>query len=591
LFDFSDFPSESRYALTKVALGEAEADLAITHGDVVNVYTAEIVRNQTILIKHDRIAYVGQNTSSSIGPHTKVIGASGKTVIPGLIDGHTHMDYLASTPEVVKYALKTGTTSIISETAQLSCSLGYRGVTEYLKSVRHQPIKFWITLPPMVSISPIFKQHIVTLKQVKRLLRRREVVGLGEVYWAPLLAGDKPQMDFICETVKAGKKVEGHSAGASANKLQAYAGLGITSDHEPTTSEEALERLRLGLSVMIREGEVRRDLERVSRIKEENLDFRRLSVSTDGIGPLQLTTDGFMDYLVQRCINLGFPPVQAIQMATLNVAEHFKLEDLVGGIAPGKSADILIIPELTKIKPETVISNGQIVFQNGEIIVPPRQHSYPAFMYKTLIVGRHFQALDFAVPCQTKARTLKVRVIDQVTNLLTREAILQLPTINGQVGMDPSSGVIKVAAVERLHSPGKTFTGFIRGIGLKRGAIATSTCWDASDINIVGADEADMAVAVNRIQELQGGTVICLDGEIVAEQSFPVGGMISTEPMEKLAANLRYLQAKAQELGCTSPDIRTTLSILTTAAIPYLRICESGLFNLRSNSPADLVIG
>jgi adenine deaminase len=579
-----------RFELAKVALGEAEADLAIVNGHIVNVYTAEIVSGETILVKNDRIAYIGKQAQGAIGPSTRIIDASGKILVPGFIDGHTHMDYLASTAEIVKYSMKSGTTAIISETAQLASALGYRGIIEYLKSVREQPIKFWITLPPMISISPIFREHILSLTQMKRLLRRPEVVGLGETYWAPLLAGDERQFDFIKATLESGKKVEGHSAGASTNKLQAYVSLGITSDHEPITPEETLERLRLGLTVMIREGEVRHDLEAISSIKSEKLDFRHLSVSTDGVGPIQFTSEGFMDQLVQKCINLGFSPIQAIQMATLNVAEHFNLADSIGGIAPGRFADIVIIPNLASITPEMVISNGQIVVQKGQLVGQSRNHSYPKFMYNSIHLDREFSAEDFTVPVDIPVGFQKVRVIDQVTNLITREAVLELPVIDGQIEMDTAGGVIKVAAIERAHAPGKTFTGFIRGLGLKRGAIATSTCWDATDIEIVGANEGDMALAANRVKELRGGMVICQESRILAEQDFPVGGMLSTDPMEKLATNLKYLQQKAEELGCTSPDIRTTLSILTTAAIPYLRICESGLFNLRLNCPVDLVV-
>ncbi len=590
MISHSELSPQSRFELARVALGEMAADLAILHGDVVNVYTAELLHNQTLLIKNGRIAYIGPDGSQATRSSTQVIEAAGLTLIPGLIDGHTHMDYIASTPEVVKYALKTGTTSIISEAAQLTCTLGYQGVLEYLKSVRGQPVKFWITLPPMVSISPIFSEHILTLEQMKRLLRRPEVIGLGEIYWAPLLAGDSRQAEFIHETLKLGKKVEGHSAGASGAKLQAYAAMGITSDHEPIAPDEALERLRLGFSVMVREGEVRRDLESVSKVKDQPIDFRRLGVSTDGIGPLQLTSDGFMDALVQKCIDLGFPPARAIQMGSLNVAEHFDLAHIIGGLAPGRWADILLLPSPDKIKPEIVISSGQVVARQGQILAQPRHHAFPRSAYETLRLDREFQARDFLVPIQTAKTSAQVRVIDQITNLLTREAILDLPVFKSQIGMDLESGVIKVAAVEHLFAPGKTFTGFIRGTGLKRGAIATSTCWDCADVSLVGADEADMALAVNRLRELRGGLVISLEGQIVGEQAFPVGGMLSLEPMEKLADNLRHLQRKAQDLGCTSPDIRTTLSVLTTGAIPYLRISESGLFNLRSNSPVDLVV-
>jgi adenine deaminase len=192
--------SHSRQQAAKVALGESPADLAVLNATVANVYTAELQPGQTVLVKAGKIAYAGPNGAKGVSSSTLILDASGKTLIPGFIDGHTHMDYIASTPEIVRYALRSGTTSIVSETAQLSSALGYQGVLEYLKSTRRQPVKFWITLPPMQSISPIFRRHAVNQAQIKKLLRRPEVVGLGEVYWAPLLDGDSPQLDFIQAT-------------------------------------------------------------------------------------------------------------------------------------------------------------------------------------------------------------------------------------------------------------------------------------------------------------------------------------------------------------------------------------------------------
>jgi len=578
----------SRYELTKVALGEAEADLAIINGSVINVYTGEIITDSSILIKGDKIAYVGKFFKKGIGPNTKVIDASGKVLIPGFIDGHTHMDYLCSIAEVTRYAMKTGTTTIITETAEVAFRSGYRGIIEFLKSTKNQPIKFWFTLPPMGTVSPIAREHMLTNNDVRRLLRRSDCVGTGETYWGPANAGDRQQLDIISETLAASKKIEGHSAGAVDNKLQAYAALGITSDHEPITAEEALERLRLGLSVMIREGEVRQDLESVSRIKDHQIDFRRLAISTDGIGPWQFTTQGFMDWLDQRAINLGFHPIQAIQMGTLNVAEHFNLHDFIGGIAPGRFADIVMIPALDAIQPELVISNGQVVSQNGEALIQPRRHIYPRFMVESIRLDREFQARDFAVHTDTNQSTVNVTVIDQVTRILTRDSILKLPVTEGQIRMDIANDIIKVAAVEYVHTCGKTFTGFIRGLGLRQGAVATSTCWDSADLIAVGANEADMALAVNRIKELQGAVVVCRNGKIMAEAAFPIGSIISDEPMEVLAGKLTGVQQAAEELGCVSPDIRTTLSVLPTPAIPFIRICESGLFNVRTNKPIEL---
>jgi adenine deaminase len=582
--------SVSRYELARVALGQAEADLAVINAKIVNVYTAELLEGDTVLIKGDKIAYVGPNAKGSIGPQTRIIDAAGKTVIPGLIDGHTHTDYIYSSHELVRFAMKTGTTTIITDVVELTFALGYQGFTEFLRSVRNQPVKFRLSIPPMVTISPVMRRHLFTRAQLDRLLREKDVMGLGEMYWGPVIAGDPHQLEIIDQTLDAGKKIEGHGAGATGNKLQAYAALGITSDHEPITAAEALERMRLGLSVMIREGEIRKDLAAVSLIKDQKLDFRRLAVSTDGIGPKALITKGFMDHLLQETIDLGFPPIQAVQMATLNVAEHFNLQDFIGGIAPGRFADIVMIPNLTNIKPELVISNGQVVAENGELKVQPRRHVYSVTTHNSIHLDREFAAEDFRVRADSQSPTLKVRVIDQITNLLTKEAVLELPVRGGEIKMDLQNNVIKVTAIERHYAPGQTFTGFIRGFGLKAGAIATSTSWDSSDLVVVGAGEADMALAVNRLHQLNGGMVVCRDGKILAEIAFPVGGMISTETMEIIAEKLDRIQDEGTKLGCTSPGIRTTVSVLTTGAIPYLRICESGLFNLRLNRMVDLVV-
>ena len=581
---------QSRFELAKVALGESEADSAIINAEIVNVYTGELLSGDTVLIKGNKVAYVGKYARRGIGTKTHIIDAAGKVLIPGFIDGHTHMDYICSSYELVRFAMRTGTTSIISETAEIAFTLGYPGIIEYLKSIQNQPVKYWFTFPPMGTISPVAKRHVLTLKEIKKLLNRKNCLGQGETYWGPVNAGDEKQLETIGETLKAGKKVEGHSAGAVANKLQAYIAMGVSSDHEPITSDEALERLRLGLSVLIREGEVREDLEAVSNIKDRKIDFRRLAIATDGIGPRQLTTHGFMDYLVQRAIDLGFPPITAIRMATLNVAEHFNLDDFIGGIAPGRFADIVMIPDITTIKPQLVISNGKIVFQNGELSLKPRRHNYPGYAYESINLGRTFEAEDFVVSTNSRELKIKIRGLDQITGVLTKEAIFGLTVKQGQIELDVNRDVLKVAAIEHVHAPGKTFTTFIRGIGLKKGAVATSTCWDSGILTVVGANESDMAMAVNRIKELRGGTVVCLNGEVVSELAFPIGGLISNEPMEILAEKLTNIQKSAEMMGVCLPDIRTTLSVLATPAIPYFRICESGLFNVRSNLMVDTAV-
>jgi adenine deaminase len=579
---------EERYELMKVALGETPADLAIINGSVVNVYNGE-VEKASVLIKGERIAYVGSDLGKAIGPSTQVIDAKGKTLIPGFIDGHTHIDTIYSISEFLKYAMRGGTTTVITETCTIASPLGYQGVIQFLASIKNQPIKIFITAPPLVSLSPVTEEHSLTIPQLGKLLRRKDVLGLGEPYWGGVVSGNQRVLNLINETVKRGKRVEGHSAGASGKKLQAYVSTGVSSCHEPISVEEVRERLRLGLFVLIREGAVRRELEAIAQIKDDDAALNRLAIATDGIAPEQLISSGYMEFLVQKAINLGFDPIRAVQMATVNVARHFAIDDDIGGIAPGKYADIAIILGLKTIQAEYVISSGRVIAQNGQVLIPPRQHRYPQSMFNTIHLASDFTAADFAIPAE--GRQAKVRLIDQATSLVTREAFIDMPVTEGQLRADVGQDILKVAAIERAYGTGKRFTGLIRGLGLKRGAMATTDIWDCGDIIVIGADENDMAMAVNRVKELGGGVVVGAGGNIVAELALPVGGVISTQPLETVADKIQRIQQAAVELGAKSPNFGLTLATLPSPAIPFLRICSSGLFDLKTNRFTGLIVG
>lgn len=443
-------------------------------------------------------------------------------------------------------------------------------------------------MPPLGTISPSVEQHAINVMELKKLLKKPEVIGLGELFWTQVLDGNPRLLGLITATANAGKRVEGHSAGAKDDKLQAYIASGISSCHESTTAEEVMERLRLGLFVFIREGEVRKELEAIAKVKDEDIDFRQLAICSDGMDSKQLITEGYMEAIVQKAINLGFEPVTAIKMASLNVAQHFGLSDAVGGIAPGKYADIVIIPDKKSIKAECVISNGKIVARNGRLEASPRKQNYPKFLLNTIHLPREFTANDFLV--HASGQQAKVRVIEQITGLVTQENITDMPVSNGQVKIAADRDILKVAAIDRHHIPGKTFTGFIKNIGLKDGSIATSAAWDCGDVIVVGANETDMAQAVNRIRVLNGGIVICIRGKVVSELPLPVAGLINTGPIDKIANKLREIQGIAIDLGCKVPDIRLTLAVLTAPAIPFFRICEYGLVDLKRNQFVDLVL-
>ncbi len=573
--------------LMQVALGRAPADLVIEHAALVNVYTAEIQADVTIAVKGAWIAYAGAAADLRVGPETRVIDAAGKTVIPGLIEGHTHLAWFYCIDQFLAQVIGGGTTTIITESLEPYPVSGLDGVLDFLDSLADQPIKVFATAPAMVSTSP--KAMGVAPDDLQTILSRGDVLGIGESYWQALLQAPDKLLPELSAAAGRGKTIEGHSAGARGQKLQAYAAVGVSSCHEPITAAETLERLRLGLYVMAREGSIRSDLETIAPIQNSGVDLRRLVLSTDGVQPGDLLAKGYMDHVLRRAIKLGFDPVQAVQMATLNVAEHFGIDALVGAVAPGKCADLVIVPSLTEFRPDMVISKGRLVAEKGRLQVQPRKHPFSQASRHSIHLPRDCTAADFDIAAPA-AGPVEVRVVEMVSDLVTRQANLTVTVSAGQIICDPDQDLIKVAAVDRTHAPGKTFTGLIRGLGLAAGAMACSAAWDTSDIIVVGDNTADMALCVNRIKQLQGGAVVVSRGAVAAELALPVFGIMSELPIPALAQKIRTVNAAAADLGVSFPDPLLTLITLTGAAIPYFRICEEGLVNLKDGRVKGLFV-
>ena len=571
--------------LMRVALGQEAADMAVVNGRLLNVFTGELLEGLSVCTKGPWIAYVGDSPAGKIGRQTQVIDAAGRTLIPGLIDGHSHLAWMGCVDAFVKPLMAGGTTTVITESLEVYPVAGLSGVLDFLAALADQPIKIFATAPFMASISRTARG--IPVEVLRRLLERPDIVGLGESYWQAVLQNPDTAAIVLEETRRWGKTLEGHTAGAKGDKLAAYLAAGISSCHEPIRSEEVIERLRLGLHVMIREGSIRRDLETIASIKDAGIDTRRLVLVTDGLSPRDLIEKGGMDYVVQKAIACGFDPVTAVRMATLNVSEHFRLDPITGSIAPGRCADLLIVPDLRTIRAETVISNGKVVLETGRVITEPRRHQFRQESLNTVRLPENMRPKDFQILSSGSAE-VKVRVIEMVTDLVTRERVVYMPVIDGQIMADSGRDLAVVAAIDRTHAPGKTGIGLIKGYGLKNGAIACSAAWDTTDVIVVGSACRDMALAVNRIRDLQGGAVVCAGGEIMAELPLPVFGLMSEEPLEIIAGHLDAIKDAANRLGCPFPDPLLTLITLTGAAIPYLRICEEGLVNLRDGRSVEL---
>ena len=554
----------------------------------MNVYTGEILDDQSVCTCGERIACMGPDVGYAIGDGTTVIDAGGATLIPGFIDGHAHVASSFTAGEFLKYAATGGTTTIVTETLEPYAVAGIAGVLDFLASLKDQPITFYATAPAMVSTSRAVMG--IDPADLETLLAREEIVGLGESYWQAVLQNPHVFLPIFANTTARRKLLEGHSAGARGKKLQAYAACGVSSCHEPIKAEEVLDRLRLGIYVMIREGSIRRDLAEIARIKEMVADTRRLILTTDGISPADLMEMGYMEYLVQKAIDCGFDPVTAVQMATLNVAEHFGLDDRIGGIAPGKTADLVLIPDPQTIRAMVVVSRGRIISRDGALEVAPRKHAFAAASLDTIRIPKTVEPSDFGLPFNGDGDTAACRAIEMVTDLVTREVRLDLPVAGGEIKTDSANDLVKIAAIDRATVPGKRFTGLIKGFGMRSGAMACSAAWDTSCVIVVGADETEMARCVNRIREMRGGVVVCDAGRVAAELAMPVFGLISELPIEELVARLKTIQQAAADLGVSFPDPLLTLIALTGAAIPFLRICEEGLVNFKDGQTVDWLV-
>jgi adenine deaminase len=320
-----------------------------------------------------------------------------------------------------------------------------------------------------------------------------------------------------------------------------------------------------------------------------NLDLRRCVLVSDGLAPKTLIK-GYMNRIVQKAIELGFPPVKAIQMVTLNPAEHLRLDHLIGGIAPYRYADVVVTPDIKRIVPEFVVSNGSVVLREGSVVAECRIPSYLKSRFSSINLPS-IKPTDFSISCKDKdIERIKARVIYLISPLVTKEKVYEFVVKNGQVEADPQKDILKVAALTEVDGQVKKFVGFVKGFGLKKGAIATSAVWDACLTLVVGANDTDMAEAVNRVVNIGGGIAVSKDGKIVSELSMPIGGIMSELPLNEIAEKMSGIQREAESLGCTVPDVHLSLSVLTTPYIPFLRLSEDGLFDLKEWKKLDLFI-
>jgi len=569
--------------LADTALGKHPADLVVKNGVLMDVYTGRILPGRSVAMVDEWIAYVGPDAEYTIGGETEVIDAGGRIICPGFIDAHTHLINYFNINDFLSYAIPSGVTTLMTEVESYGFALGAEGVKIFLDQVDPCPIKMFVLVPPMISLSPATKSLMVSKEQLAGLFEDPRVIGLGESFWqGTILTRDNRVLDLMAETQRIGKSVQGHAAGAFDRKLAAYVATGVESCHEAISTDDVLNRLEMGLYAMIREGDIRRDLEIILPLKDK-VDFRRMILVTDGTNPSLLLKAGYLHDVVQKAVDLGINAMDAVRMVTLNPAEHLGLDTLIGGIAPGRHGDLLLLGDLGNMKPEVVISKGKVVAEKGRMRIAIPDTGYPEALMNT-VKAAPISPLGLKISKSLSDKAGQVRTLNiQPGGLVAREGRAAPRVMAEQLMADPENDLLKIVFVERISGRGETFVGFVRGWGQKRGAVATTLCWDAGAIVGIGENDEDLAHAVNRVIEMQGGNAVVVDGTLKMDIPFRAGGYVSELKMPELAERLNRFQKTMASLGVIPDFALLALSVLTTAAIPFIRLTEKGYYRFREN--------
>ena len=561
--------------LSAVCMGRAQAELVIRNGRLVDVHTREVLDGVDVAIAHGRVAMFG-DVAHTIGPETETIDAEGAYLVPGLIDTHLHVETVMLT--VTRFAeavLPHGTTAVFIDNHEMANVFGLEGMRWMLEEGRGLPLKVFLAVPSCVPALPGFEDSGASLgpEEIREALGWDGVAGLGEMMNMPgVIDGDEAVHAAITATLERGKPVTGHwsLAGWNDHRLQAYIAAGVDSCHETTSREDALAKLRAGMWVQFREGTTFRDVAALAPVlTEDGVDSRHCLLVTDDLLPETIVAKGHMDHVVRRAVEEGIDPLVAIQMATLNGAEYFNLRHDLGSIAPGRLADILFVEDLEDFRPHRVLADGR---EPGELPF----YEYPPEAYGSIRLARPLTEADLRV--EADGERVRVRAIGIASgSVRTEHLLVELPVTNGEVGPSVELDVAKAASVERHGGPGTIGLGFIKGLGLGRGAVASTVAHDNHNMLVAGMNDADMVFAVERLVEAGGGMVAVADGEVLALVSLPIAGLICNRPVAELATETLALSEAYRELGSPIEDPAMIFSFLSLGVIPALRLTNRGL--------------
>lgn len=584
---------ECTIRLAKVATGAEKADLVIQNARLVNVCTAEIMENISVAIADGRIALVG-DAAHCIGENTKVIDAKNKYLAPAFMDGHIHIESsMLTVGEYAKAVVAHGTSGVFIDPHEICNVLGLDGVNYMMEDAKRTPLKTMLTTPSCVPAVGGFEDTGAKIdpEDVAVTMDYDCCVGLGEMMNFPgILDGNPHTHGIVGETLKAGKIPTGHySLPETGSGLNAYIASGVRCCHESTRAEDALAKMRLGMYAMLREGSAWHDLHEVAKaITEHKVDSRFACLISDDTHPHTLIRHGHLDYIVRRAIEEGVDPITAIQMVTINVAQCFQLDHEMGSVAPSKCADLVLIDDLNTCHVTDVFIDGELVAQNGKITNEFAPYAYPEKATNSVHLDK-LTAEDFKIPCA--GDSAKVHAIEVIpARVGTFDKIVTLPVVDGGIEADSEQDVLKVAVFERHHKTGTVGKGFIKGFGIKRGALAQTVAHDAHNLLVAGSNDEDMALAANTLIECGGGLVAVLDGKVLSVVPLPIAGLMSDQPIDEMSASIAHMEKTWQEMGSLLPSPFMTMALIPLACLPETRLTNRGLVDCRTFEFIDLIV-
>ena len=562
----------------KAAQGEKPVDLLLTNAKIINVFSGEVTSGE-MAISDGWIVGFGQYETKD------VVDLNGRYVAPGFIDGHVHIESsMACISEFARAVVVHGTTTVAADPHEIANVLGSSGIEYMLRSAEKQPMNIYFTLPSCVPATDMETAGArLTAEDLTPFLNKERIIGLAEMMNFPgVLYRDPDVLAKIRAARQQRKPIDGHAPGLKGPQLYAYVSAGIQSDHECTTEQEARDKLNAGMHIMIRQGTCAKNLQALLPAVNEKT-ARRMMWCSDDRHPHDLIAEGHIDSIVSEAVRSGLDPILAIQMATLNPAEYFKLDHL-GALAPGKQADLVVFSDLNKPRIEKVYCRGILTAENGKISpnvqVPPAA-AVPPSMHVNL------EQIDFTVSADKK----RVRVIEIVPEqVITHQRIEEITVKKKQAVSDPSKDLLKMAVVERHSGTGNIGKGFVKGFGLKKGALASSVAHDSHNIIVVGTTDEDMRAALEAVVKMEGGLAAVAETKVLAELALPVAGLMSLDPVQRVRDQLDRLIGAAHDMGTPLKDPFMTLSFLALPVIPDLKLTDIGLVDVNKFEVVPLFV-